>query len=495
MRKHTPFFKSFDFASRTQEYHFLFPRLLFLFLVTAGAMANAQAQTMSVLPSATVGQPYELQLVVAGKAPYNWSHLNGDQVPAWLTLTTDGKLKGTPTAIGSYKFTLRVSDSSNPGLVEAKCLMLEVKGIPLIAPTVSETSIPQPDGANVTAVDVNKPIAPVKPPFNLLTSTADEETINLTEILPIPTATPTFDADTSTYILKSFKEMIGSSIGASTTNFEVGDYCIVHVIRWKTLTGENKSELDREIWGLFESKKLDSNTIQWSEITDPKNKEIFSTRIFGHKRVAVLLIHLDTPSAWDVSYKITIKEKIPTPLQHVMDLAATVLGGAAPAQKEKNKNIWGARMMLVKHGVSDIAVKVNAVTGNAGRPIEQSKEYAKTYDNEGKYHWDVSVGLPVKSVRELRFKSEGNQVVAESKEKQSVYGFLDIYPAAVDLKSDDFFTLPHLVLGVPLASKPLQRPFVGAGTGVFKRPLKFNIFGGIVFIRERLPAPISCGGT
>src|SRR3982751_1478715 len=94
-----------------------------------------------------------------------------------------------------------------------------------------------------------------------------------------------------------------------------------------------------------------------------------------------------------------------------------------------------------------------------------------------------------------KFKSEGNQVVAESKEKQSVYGFLNIYPSAVDLKGNDFFTRPPFVFGVPLASKPLQRPFLGLGTGIFKAPLKFNIFGGIVFIRERVPRTLAEGDT
>ena len=150
-------------------------------------------------------------------------------------------------------------------------------------------------------------------------------------------------------------------------------------------------------------------------------------------------------------------------------------------------------MLLVKYTASDLLVRVNTVTGNAGRPIEQSKEYAKKFDNEGRYHWDISVGLPVKSVKELSFKTEGNQVVAEAKERQSVYGFLNLYPWAVDLKSEGHYTRPHLVLGVPLASKPLQRPFLGVGTGVFKTPIKFNIFAGVVFQRERVPRTLAEG--
>jgi hypothetical protein len=478
-------------TSSTQKPHFFFSCLL-LFIVTAGVMSNAQAQTMAVLPAATVGRPYDFKLVAAGKNPYSWWLLNGALAPG-LGLTNDGRLTGTPSAAGKFEFKLRVIDSSAPALLEEKWIQLEVKGIPLLVNAVTEAPIPPGADADA-AVPIAVAVA-AKPPFILPTSTADEETINLTENLPTPMVTPTFDADTATTNVTSLKQMIGSSIGTSTSNFEDGDYCVVHLIRWKPLSAENKSEPDREIWALFKSKKLNSTDVEWNEQKDPKNEEIFSTRIFGHKRVAVLLIHLDTPSAWDVRYKITITQKTPLPLQHALDLATAVFGGAGPGQKDKSKNIWGARMMLVKYGVSDIAVKVNAVTGNAGRPIEQSKEYANKYDNEGKYHWDVSIGLPVKSVRELKFKSEGNQVVAESKEKQSVYGFLNLYPSAVDLKSDDFFTKPHFVLGVPLASKPLQRPFVGLGTGLFKKPLKFNIFAGVVFIRERVPQTLAEGDT
>lgn len=466
--------------------YLIFP--IVLMLMVAGGVKNAQGQVkVSVLPEAMVGQPYEAQLVVNGTQPFNWSLLNGSLAPG-LSLTNDGALRGTPITSGPYRFKLRVSDAN--GITEDKWMSVEVKGNePLLAPPGTETTFipPAPDTAPAPLI-----LAP-KAPYVLPTSTSDEETITLTEMLPPPASAPAVWPDTAPNNVTALRAMIADSIGTSATNFANGDYLIVHFIRWKPLSAENKSEPDREIWALFEAKSSGAN-VTWNPIDDPKNAEIFSTRIFGHKRVAVLLMHLDTPTNWDVKYKVSITRKTPIPFQHAQELAGAILGGG-PVQRAKVKNIWGARMMIVKYTASDIIVKVNAITGNAGRPIEQTKEFAKKFDNEGRYRWDITVGLPVQSVRELSFKSEGNQVVGQAKEKQSVYGFLNLYPWAVDLKSEGFYTRPHLVLGVPLASKPLHRPFVGLGTGVFKSPIKFNIFAGMVFLRQRVPRTLAEGDT
>lgn len=48
--------------------------------------------------------------------------------------------------------------------------------------------------------------------------------------------------------------------------------------------------------------------------------------------------------------------------------------------------------------------------------------------------------------------------------------------------------------------RPRRRPssgnlarFVGVGAGTFKMPIKFNVFGGVVFIRERVPRTLNEG--
>jgi hypothetical protein len=467
----------------------LLARLLLLSLALAVTPhgVRAQVENMFVLDEATEGAAYMVQVTTAGTAPYTWTHIDGTPPPG-LHLTSDGKLTGTPgmgsASVNPYRFKVRVTDSSNPQRTNEQWLSVTI---------LPPTSLIGPAGRTVVAAPT--PLPPPPPPFVLTTSTADEETIALTQMLPTAAPPPNFNPDTDPANLVILQTLIRDTIKTSTQNFQVGDYSVVHVIWWKDINAENKSEPDREIWALFKAKYQDAANVRWEEVIDPKNAEVFNTRILGQKRVAVLVAHLNTPRTWDVKYKVTITQKIPVPIQHALELASSVTGGGAGLARN-TKDIWGARMMLVKYTASDLVVKVNAVSSSAsGRPVEQSKEHSKTYDNEGKYHWDVSVGLPVQSVRELRFKSDGNRVFAESKEKQSIYGFLNIYPKAVDLKSDKFFTVPHFVLGVPLASKPLHRPFVGVGTGLFKMPIKFNLFAGIVFIRERVPRTLGEGAA
>jgi hypothetical protein len=482
-------------ATRSHLLRRLLACSLLLLLALVGGARTARAQTdekMFVLPAATEGVTYNQPVTPPagtpgrGVEPYIWTPVEGN-FPSPLTLTSDGRLTGMPppSSPTPYRFRVTVRDSSAPQRMATRWLSLTVNPAPLIAPP-GATEVPTPPPHVV--------VGPGAPPFVLTTSTADEETIALTQEFNDPApASPIPGADTSDANITNLKAMIAASIGTSTTNFKDGDYCVVHVIVWKPLNAEGKSDPDRELWALFRSRQTDAGTVEWLPQADPKNKDAFATRIFGQKRVAVLLVHMNTPRAWDVGYKVSITQTIPTPLQHLLDLASNIFkAGGGP--EAATKNIWGARMMLVKYESSEIVVKVNTVN-SGGKPVELGKEYTNKFVNEGRYHWDVSVGLPVQSVRELQFNSDGNRVTATAKEKQSVYGFLNLYPKAVDLKDADnkFFTFPHFVLGVPLASKPLHRPFVGVGTGVYKMPIKFNIFAGVVFIRERVPRTLSEG--
>ena len=468
---------------------FGFFMLLILFFAAGTSKVLAQGE-MFVLTTAAEGQQYEYQLTNSGTAPFTWQILGGE-FPSPLNLTSDGKLSGTaPTGrLTPFKFKVRVTDSSNPRRTSTQWLSLTVTPQPVVITSLI---------ARTATVEAAPPTIPI--------STADEETIALTEQFPNgPPVAPDYGPDTSPDIpasagnprkdgnLSRLQAIIKDSIGTSPNLFKDGDYCVVHLIKWKPLSNEGKSEPDRELWALFKKDKDKDDNDVWNPLIDSKNKDIFSTRIFGHKRVVVLLVHLNTPAAWDVKYKVTINRVIPTPIQNVLALAGSIFT-VAGADERQTKDIWGARLMMVRYTSSELIVKLNAVSAVPdGPPIEQSKERTNTYVNEGRFHWDVSVGLPVQSVRQLEFKTDGNRVTTAAQGKQSVYGFLNIFLKPQDLKGDDFLTVPHLVFGVPLATKPLHRPFAGIGTGVYKSPIKFNIFAGIVFIRERVPRTLNEG--
>src|SRR5205823_7323885 len=58
---------------------------------------------------ASVGILYSRQLTAGGgTAPYSWALAAGSLLPPGLSLTSGGALSGTPSAAGSYTFTLVV---------------------------------------------------------------------------------------------------------------------------------------------------------------------------------------------------------------------------------------------------------------------------------------------------------------------------------------------------------------------------------------------------
>ncbi len=68
--------------------------------------------TSAALGTTKVGQPYSKQMVAhGGTLPYRWG-LSG--APAWLSIDPNtGVLSGTPKPIGSYTFTVTVTDANN----------------------------------------------------------------------------------------------------------------------------------------------------------------------------------------------------------------------------------------------------------------------------------------------------------------------------------------------------------------------------------------------
>lgn len=65
----------------------------------------------AALPSGTVGSAYRVVLTASGgAAPYSWS-LTAGTLPGGISLTPGGILSGTPTAAGTFGFTLKATDS------------------------------------------------------------------------------------------------------------------------------------------------------------------------------------------------------------------------------------------------------------------------------------------------------------------------------------------------------------------------------------------------
>ncbi|MFY9190179.1 MAG: Ig domain-containing protein [Lawsonella sp.] len=78
----------------------------------AGAGTTDLQVATSVLKAGTVGVEYSANvLATGGKEPYNFSVASGE-LPAGLTLASNGAISGTPTAEGDSTITVQVSDAA-----------------------------------------------------------------------------------------------------------------------------------------------------------------------------------------------------------------------------------------------------------------------------------------------------------------------------------------------------------------------------------------------
>lgn len=90
---------------------------------STGSGTNPVIITTTSLPSATIGVPYSATLTAIGGVPasppppYKWSVIAG-ALPTGLNLDIFGNITGTPSALGTFNFTVQAVDpAGNSGRV------------------------------------------------------------------------------------------------------------------------------------------------------------------------------------------------------------------------------------------------------------------------------------------------------------------------------------------------------------------------------------------
>ena len=115
--------------------------LLVLFLAGCGGGSSGTAQlTFSPNapppPTGATGVAYPAFTFAAptgGAGPFTWSETGA--LPKGMSLSSSGRLSGTPTTSGSFPITLTVADSSNPGIAAKESVTLTIKNSPLVIST------------------------------------------------------------------------------------------------------------------------------------------------------------------------------------------------------------------------------------------------------------------------------------------------------------------------------------------------------------------------
>jgi putative Ig domain-containing protein/VCBS repeat protein len=114
---------------------------------TPSATPLAITTLPSALKTGTVGASYPALTFAAtgGAPPYTWRVANGN-IPPGITLTGAGALSGTPTAAGTYTFTVQVTDSKNTAATLNLTINISPPP-PTVAVSVTPPSITQSQSA------------------------------------------------------------------------------------------------------------------------------------------------------------------------------------------------------------------------------------------------------------------------------------------------------------------------------------------------------------
>jgi len=118
-------------------------RIIALILSLAATLPLCLAQvpftitTASPLPTGTIGVAYSQPLAATGgTSPYTWEISSGSPPPGLSLSASSGVLGGTPTAVGTYTFTVRVTDYFQRSATKAFTLtIVSALAISAISPT------------------------------------------------------------------------------------------------------------------------------------------------------------------------------------------------------------------------------------------------------------------------------------------------------------------------------------------------------------------------
>jgi len=259
------------------------------------------------------------------------------------------------------------------------------------------------------------------------------------------------------------------------------DYIVIHVVTWKDkAAGSTQQAVDKENWYVFNQGDGD-----WDEASFSKNN-----RIFGRRNVYLLYLYFNySPGGHTMRYTLDSKSKLPAYLDHFVGLLqlfgmGTAGGGAG---RSVEKAFWDSNSFDTFYVPSDLTFTPEIIPDTGSTTTLT----AKTFDNEGRYHTDFSVGVPIRKISEFSYVSSSGTIVPAKVQKQDLLAFFNYYPKAFDIKTSAWNKYPHLLGGVALASQPLKKVIVGVGYG----PIYAHFYAGLLIHTYQLPRGSSCGST
>jgi len=250
--------------------------------------------------------------------------------------------------------------------------------------------------------------------------------------------------------------------------------CIIHVVRWgvDSKTEAAKDVVTKSNWYVYNPQS------NWTDADLLSNK-----RIYGVRRPYILAIHLNVPSGISdflFAYKYNAVHRLPANIQNLKSAIELFKSTTKALDLTGTIGMW-ALGSLEGDPPSDITVTSAVLSGGK----EMTLETANTkFDDEGLYRWDISIGVPIASYKQLQSVVDATgQVNMANIDKRNLLILGNLFLKPVDVKSSTFLTIPHLVGGISLASKPLHGAMAGIGWG----PVISNFYIGTMIITDNLP--------
>jgi hypothetical protein len=164
----------------------------------------------------------------------------------------------------------------------------------------------------------------------------------------------------------------------------------------------------------------------------------------------------------NVSYRAIVAKKLPINIQNLLSLLKLATNNFQSKTLGQTFDMAGSGVIEKVDVPSDVTVFGVEVSASSTL-IGQSQKY----DNEGKYWWDASVGVPVNKLTLLDYSSDSGVYTPKTINTQSVYALIDIYPDLVDLKYGNArWLMPRAIAGIGVTGRPGQNFIVGGAWGI-----------------------------
>ena len=223
-----------------------------------------------------------------------------------------------------------------------------------------------------------------------------------------------------------------------------------------------------------------------------------TARIYGATDPYLLVIHLNSDiTAYRMAYEATVNHRTAANLQDLEDAitlykalvkpAAAPPAPGGPPPQPKDFWTWGQLPINTPASVTVTAGIAKPGVGQLStKDITALEKTPGHFDDEGFYHWDVSVGIPITSYTQLQNvvpQSGATPSVPANIDRRNLLAIADVYIKPMDLKGTKFTYVPYVVGGISFASQPLHAVMAGVGFG----PTTAGLYIGTMIVTGNLP--------